>query len=130
MATEPAIYDLVLLLDPSIDEDRRVKILDGVEGMVEQRGGTIVGAHDWGVRTTAYEVRKRADAEYHLLQFNATNELLEALNHTLKITDGVMRYRIIKLRAGTPGPPDMTPGAHVEAEEPSDEAPAEQPAEV
>jgi small subunit ribosomal protein S6 len=116
MATEPAVYDLVLLLDPTIDEDRRTKILDDVEGMIGNRGGEIVGAHDWGVRPTVYEVRKHAEAEYHLLQFHATNELLEALDHSLKITDGILRHRVIKLRKGTPAPPDMTPGAHVAAD--------------
>jgi small subunit ribosomal protein S6 len=129
MAPEPALYDLVLLLDPTIDEDRRAKILDGVEGMIDQRGGQIVGAHDWGVRPTAYEVRKRPDAEYHLLQFHATNELLEALNHSLKITDDILRFRVIKLRAGTPAPPDMTATAVDEGAEPHAE-PEPEPAEA
>jgi small subunit ribosomal protein S6 len=117
MAQERPIYDLVLLLDPTIDEDRRTKILDDVEGMIGKRGGEIVSAHDWGVRPTVYEVRKHAEAEYHLLQFHATNELLLALDHSLKITDGILRHRVIKLRPGTPAPPDMTPGAHVAHEE-------------
>jgi len=116
MAQQPPIYDLVLLLDPTIDEDRRAKILDDVEGMILQRGGEIVSAHDWGVRQTAYEVRKHPDAEYHLLQIHAGSELLEAIDHSLKITDGILRFRIIKLRPGTPEAPDMTPGAALEAE--------------
>jgi small subunit ribosomal protein S6 len=129
MAPEPALYDLVLLLDPTIDEERRAKILDGAEAMIDQRGGQIVGAHDWGVRPTAYEVRKHPDAEYHLLQFHANNELLEALDHSLKITDGILRFRVIKLRTGTPAPPDMTAAAL--AEDLDSEVQAEpEPAEV
>ena len=113
MALQRPIYDLVLLLDPTIDEDRRTKILDDVEHMIGDRRGEIVSAHDWGVRPMVYEVRKHAEAEYHLLQFHATNELLEAFDHSLKITDGILRHRVIKLRPGTPAPPDMTPGAHL-----------------
>jgi small subunit ribosomal protein S6 len=109
MATPPPLYDLVLLLDPAIEDDRRAQIVSEVEAMIERFGGELVGRHDWGVRPTAYEIRKRADADYHLLQFHATNELLEALDHTLKITDGVSRFRIIKLRHGTPAPPEMQP---------------------
>ena len=52
-------------------------------------------------------MRKRGDADYHLLQFNGTPELLQQLDHALKITDGVNRFRIIKLRKGTPAPPDL-----------------------
>jgi len=110
MATEPPIYDLTLLLDTALDDDRRLTILANVEDSID-RAGEIVSRHDWGVRTTAYEVHKKTDADYHLLQFRGPRELLEQLEHNLKITDGVLRFRIIKLRPGTPGPPDLRPGA-------------------
>ena len=110
MATEPPVYDLVLLLDTQADDERRTQILENVQAAIEG-SGEIVGRHDWGVRPTVYEVHKRPDADYHLFQFHGSVELLERLDHTLKITDGVLRFRIIKLRAGTPPPPDMTPAA-------------------
>ena len=108
MAHEPLIYDLNLLLDSSLDEDRSEKILADVETMIVERG-QLLGSHDWGVRPTAYEVRKHGDASYHLIQFHATPELLEALDHSLRITDGVLRYRVIKLKPGTPAPPENRP---------------------
>jgi small subunit ribosomal protein S6 len=110
MAREAPVYDLNLLLDSSLEDDRRDTILANVEEAID-RSGEIVSRHDWGVRTTAYEVRKRADADYHLLQFRGAPELLAALDHNLKITDGVLRFRIIKLRPGTPAPPDLRPAA-------------------
>jgi small subunit ribosomal protein S6 len=115
MATEPPLYDLMLLLDTQIEDERREQILANVEHAIE-RGGEIVGRHDWGVRPTAYEVRKRPDAEYHLLQFHGSPELLEQLDHNLKITDGILRHRIIKLRPGAPPPPDLRSSATPPAE--------------
>ena len=106
MASEPPLYDLTLLLDASIEDERRVTILANLEDAID-RAGEIVSRHDWGVRPTVYEVRKHAEADYHLLQFRGPPELLLQLDHNLKITDGVLRFRIIKLRAGTPGPPDL-----------------------
>jgi small subunit ribosomal protein S6 len=106
MATEPALYDLVLLLDTAIEDERRDQILANVEHAIDD-AGEIVGRHEWGVRPTAYEVRKHADAEYHLVQFHGPATLLDQLDHNLKITDGVLRFRIIRLRPGTPAPPDM-----------------------
>ncbi|MDQ3678424.1 MAG: 30S ribosomal protein S6, partial [Actinomycetota bacterium] len=47
--------------------------------------------------------------EYHLLQFHATPEILERLQRTLRIADGVVRFRIIKLKPGTPAPPASRP---------------------
>jgi small subunit ribosomal protein S6 len=110
MATEAPVYDLTLLLDTALEDERRDTILANVEEAID-RDGEIVGRHDWGVRTTAYEVRKHADADYHLLQFRGTPDLLQALDHNLKITDGVLRFRIIKLRPGTAAPPDLRPVA-------------------
>ena len=111
MAREAPIYDLTLLLDSAADDERRDKIVADVETLIDRHGGSLVGRHDWGVRQTAFQVHKKADADYHLIQFYATNEVLEALDHTLKITDGVNRFRVIKLRPGTPEPPDLRAAA-------------------
>jgi small subunit ribosomal protein S6 len=123
MATEQPSYDLVLLLDPDAEEERRSNILASLEQIIE-RQGEVISRHDWGLRPTAYEVRKRGDADYHLLQFVGTPELLNQLDHALKITDGVNRFRIIKLRKGTPPPPDLRMSAAAAA------AAAEEPLEI
>ena len=118
MAAEQPIYDLILLLDPEAEDERRTIILASLEQVIE-RQGEIVSRHDWGVRATAYEIHKRAEADYHLLQFHGPAELLQQLDHALKITDGVNRFRIIKLRKGTPPPPDLRAAATpVVAEQP------------
>jgi len=127
MAIAPPVYDLVLLLDTQAEDERRAEILNNVQAALE-RGGEVIGRHDWGVRATAYEVHKRPDADYHLFQFHGPSELLEQLDHTLKTTDGVTRFRIIKLRAGTPGPPDdMAPTAAPAAAAPAEPEPAPAP---
>ena len=123
MATEQPTYDLVLLLDPDAEEERRSNILASLEQIIE-RQGEVISRHDWGLRPTAYEVRKRGDADYHLLQFVGTPELLNQLDHALKITDGVNRFRILKLRKGTPAPPDLRMSAAAAA------AAAEEPLEI
>lgn len=102
----------MLLLDPQADDDRRGEILRNVQTMIES-GGSLVGAHDWGTRRLAYEIDHRPDAAYHLFQFEGGNELLERLDHNLKISDGVLRFRTIRLRPGSPPPspprPDRRP---------------------
>jgi small subunit ribosomal protein S6 len=121
MAAPAPLYDLMLLLDTSAPEEQRAKILADVESIVSS-SGTVVGNHDWGTRALAYEIRHRGDAEYHLLQFHGPAELLANLHRTLRITDGVVRFRIIKLAPGTPAPPDSRPERPPEA--PPVEAPS------
>ena len=104
--SEPT-YDLVLLLDPQVEEETRAKILADTRDAIAAKG-EVVGDQDWGARALAYPIERKTDAEYHLLQFHAsTPELLGELDRTLRITDGILRFRIVKLEPGTPDPPDM-----------------------
>jgi small subunit ribosomal protein S6 len=109
MAAHDPLYDLVLMLDSAAPDEQRAKVLELVERAIVA-GGEIVNTQDWGVRQTSYEIRHKTDAEYHLLQFHvATRDVLETLQRTLRITDGVIRFRIIKLAPGTPAPPATRP---------------------
>jgi small subunit ribosomal protein S6 len=96
----------MLLLSSASDEERRAKILADVEETIASGGGRLERNDDWGMRTLAYEIAHQTDAEYHLLQFAAPPALLETLSHNLGILDGVLRFRIIKVRPGTPPPPE------------------------
>ncbi|CAB4915100.1 unannotated protein [freshwater metagenome] len=106
MAAPAPTYDLMLLLDSKTDEDVRTKIRTDVRSAIESQG-TLVGDQAYGRRTLSYEIADEGEAEYDLLQFTGPNELLEHLNRTLRITDGVRRFRIIKVRPGTPAAPDL-----------------------
>jgi small subunit ribosomal protein S6 len=108
MAIADPTYDLVLMLDSSIEPEQRDKVLADVERIIETTG-VIANRQDWGVRQTAYEIRHKTDADYHLLQFHGDRTVLETLQRTLRITDGVVRFRIIKLDPGTPAPPSTRP---------------------
>lgn len=105
MAATKSLYDLVLMLDSAADDARRAEVFASVEKAVAE-AGEVVNKQEWGARALAYEIRHKKDAEYHLLQFHATPELLSQLDRTLRITDEVVRFRIIKLAPGTPAPPE------------------------
>jgi small subunit ribosomal protein S6 len=128
MAAAKPTYDLMLLLDTGAPDEQRAKILADAERLITSNGGEITSKHDWGVRALAFEINHKADADYHLLQFEGPPAVLEALNRTLHITDGVTRFRIIKLRPGTPPAPDVRQDAPApRAEEEPTEAPADAP---
>jgi small subunit ribosomal protein S6 len=104
----PAIYDLMLLLDMGVEEDVRTKIVADARAAIEA-DGSLVGDQDWGVRPLAYPIDHRNQAEYHLLEFSGPPSLIASLQHTLRIADGVIRHRIIKLPAGATPVPAGTP---------------------
>ena len=107
MPAQNPTYDLMLLLDTAAEEEQRTKVLAEAERILESNSATIVSKHDWGVRRTAFEIRHKNDAEYHLLQFQGGPEVPAALDRYLRIADGVVRFRVIKLRAGLGPVPDL-----------------------
>ena len=81
----------------------------------------------------AYEIAQRNEADYRWFRFEAPTELLEQLDHNLKIADGVLRFRIFKVSPDTPvmaPPATAAPGPSASRERPSESAPeaAPQPA--
>ena len=122
-------YDLVLVLDPSAEEQDRAKIVSDTRSAIES-GGELARHDEWGERPLAYPIDRRTTGEYHLFQFHpGSTALLGELDRTLRITDGVLRFRIIKLKPGVPDAPDMrtaTPRrAEGETPSPRASAPAE-----
>ena len=118
----PNLYDLMVMLDPEASDERRSEILGSIETMVAAGDGAVVGHHDWGVRRIAFEIDHRPEAAYHLYQFETdSNDTLDRLNHNLRIADGVIRFRIIKVKPGTPPPP----APRAEAPRPTRERPPE-----
>jgi small subunit ribosomal protein S6 len=109
MSTHPRLYDLMLVISTTAEDDRRAKILSDVEAQITEAGGTVERQDDWHTRPLAFEIRHQKDGEYHLLQFTGPTSLLETLSHSLRIDDAVLRFRIIKVLPGTPPPPESPP---------------------
>lgn len=117
-------YDLMMLLDPQVEETARAKIVADARAAIDAQG-ELVRQDEWGERPLAYPIQRKSSADYHLLQFHAgTPELLVSLNRSLRIADGVIRFRIIKLKPGVPEAPDMRAGggARRSQEEPATES--------
>jgi len=85
-------YEILLMLDPEVAQERQEEIVKRTRDLVEAGGGTWDGQDVWGRRKLAYEIDKRSDGVYHLLSFSADAETLDEISRVLKIDDGVMRH--------------------------------------
>ena len=89
------------MLDPQLDAPAR----DALAAMPAARSrarGTLKHENNWGLRKMAYEINKRTEADYRWFRFEAPSELLDSLDHNLKIADGVLRFRIFKVDPDAP----------------------------
>ena len=89
------------MLDPQLDAPARDALAQEARGQIEA-AGALKHENDWGLRKMAYEINRRTEADYRWFRFEAPSELLDTLDHNLKIADGVLRFRIFKVDPGTP----------------------------
>jgi small subunit ribosomal protein S6 len=94
-------YELVLMLDPQLDAPAREALAQQARGQIEA-SGSLKHENDWGLRKMAYEINRRTEADYRWFRFEAPRELLDSLDHNLKIADGVLRFRIFKVDPSAP----------------------------
>ncbi|HEU4462271.1 MAG TPA: 30S ribosomal protein S6 [Solirubrobacterales bacterium] len=97
----PREYELVLMLDPQLDAPARDALAQDARGQIEAKG-SLKHENDWGLRKMAYEINHRTEADYRWMRFEAPSDLLDSLDHNLKIADGVLRFRIFKVDPGAP----------------------------
>ena len=103
-------YEILLMLDPELPEERQDEILTRTRELVENRGGTVEKHEPWGRRKLAYEIDHKGEGTYHLLLFSSDADTLDELSRILKITDGVMRHMAVRRPEGkTTGAADTTP---------------------
>lgn len=98
-------YEILLLLDPELSDEKQTEIVGRVKTLVEQGGGTFERHDPWGRRKLAYQIDKKDDGAYHLLSFSATAETLDEIGRVLKIDDDVMRHMATRRPEGGPAEP-------------------------
>ena len=102
-------YEILLLLDPELDDDRQAEIVTRARELVERGGGTW-DLHDvWGRRKLAYEIRHKGEGSYHLLHFTSDAGTLDEVSRVLRIDDGVMRHMATRRIQGSPVRPVAPP---------------------
>ena len=98
-------YEILLLLDPDLDEGRQSEVVARARELVERSGGSW-DLHDvWGRRKLAYEIDHKTDGTYHLLHFTSDAETLDEISRVLRIDDAVMRHMATRRIQGSPARP-------------------------
>ena len=122
------------MLDPQLDAPARDALAQDARGQIEAKG-SLKHENDWGLRKMAYEINHRTEADYRWMRFEAPSDLLDSLDHNLKIADGVLRFRIFKVdpdapvivppSGAAPAGPRERAGAAQGAREDRDDSPVE-----
>src|SRR5438034_3639403 len=102
-------YEILLMLDPELPEERQNEIVSRIREAVE-RDGRWEGHEPWGRRRLSYEIDHKPEGTYHLLTFETEPATLDEISRVLKITDGVMRHLAVRrVKGGSTRPPEPMP---------------------
>ena len=89
-------YELMVILDPAIDERTVAPSLDKFLNVIRNGGGTIDNVEIWGRRRLAYEINKKTEGIYAVVNMNANSADVIELDRQLKISEAVMRTKVLR----------------------------------
>jgi small subunit ribosomal protein S6 len=104
-------YEVLIMLDPELAEDRQQEVIDRIRSEVVGGGGVWETHAPWGRRRLAYEILHKSEGIYHLVTFSASAEVLNEVSRLLKIDDVVLRHLAVRRVKGssTAAPPAPAP---------------------
>jgi small subunit ribosomal protein S6 len=86
----------MVILDPEIDERTVAPSLDKFLNVIRNDGGTIDSVDIWGRRRLAYEINKKSEGIYAVVQLTANAEATVELDRQLKLSEAVMRTKVLR----------------------------------
>ena len=93
-------YELMVILDPEIDERTVAPSLDKFLNVIRNDGGTIDNVDVWGRRRLAYEINKKSEGIYAVVNFTANSDATVELDRQLKLSEAVMRTKVLRAEEG------------------------------
>lgn len=89
-------YELMVILDPEIDERTVAPSLDKFLNVIRSDGGTVDNVDIWGRRRLAYEIQKKAEGIYAVVNFTANAAATQELDRQLKLSEAVLRTKVLR----------------------------------
>jgi len=89
-------YETVFIISPTLDDEARANLIEKFKNLISSNG-QLLTVEEWGKRRLAYKIDKHAEGYYVLMQFTSKPEFPRELERVYRITDGVIRFLIVKL---------------------------------
>ena len=89
-------YELMVILDPNLEERTVQPSLDTYLNVVRNDGGTVDNIDIWGRRRLAYEIDKNAEGIYAVVQLQAEPATVKELDRQLTLNESVLRTKVLR----------------------------------
>ena len=89
-------YEVMVILDPTLEERTIAPSLDAFLNVVKQDGGTVEKVDVWGRRRMAYEINKHVEGIYAVADLQASPAAVQELDRQLNLNESVLRTKVLR----------------------------------
>lgn len=89
-------YELMVILDPEVEERTVAPSLDKYLSVITTEGGTVDKVDIWGRRRLAFDISKKSEGIYAVVDFTATSDTAKELDRQLGLNEVVLRTKILR----------------------------------
>ncbi len=89
-------YEVMVILDPDLEERTVAPSLDQYLNVVRQDGGSVESVDIWGRRRMAYEILKKSEGIYAVIQLDAEPATVKELDRQLTLNESVLRTKVLR----------------------------------
>ena len=92
-------YEIMIILDPETDERTIAPSLEKLLQVVPSNGGTVDKIDIWGKRRLAYDIKKKSEGFYVVVDMTTTPEIAQELDRQLGLNETVLRTKLLRPEA-------------------------------
>jgi small subunit ribosomal protein S6 len=92
-------YEVMVILDPSLEERTIAPSLDKYLNVIRNDGGTVENVDVWGRRRLAYEIQKNAEGIYAVIAINAEPATVKEFDRQLGLNESILRTKVLRAQA-------------------------------
>lgn len=93
-------YEMMVILDPQLDERTVAPSLDQFLGVVKRQGGSIDKVEIWGKRRLSYEIDKRTEGIYAVVDMSCSPAAVAELDRQLSLSESILRTKVLRRDSG------------------------------
>ncbi|WP_027420193.1 30S ribosomal protein S6 [Crocinitomix catalasitica] len=90
-------YETVFILTPVLSEEQAKEAVKVYEDFITDNGGVIKHNEFWGLKKMAYQIQKKSNGFYNLVEFESAGDLIQKLEVAFKRDERIMRFLTIKM---------------------------------
>ena len=102
------LYESTFIARPDISSQQVDGLAEQFREILTEAGGEIAKTEYWGLRSLAYRIKKNRKGHYYFMNIDAPPEAIDAMEHTMRVNEDVIRYLTVRVEEHDPNPAPLT----------------------